>query len=111
MAVNHYETVYIADPGISEAKLGELNNKISDIVKRFQGTVNGAEDWGSRRLGYKINKQTTGHYVRVHYTAEPGAISEIERTLQLRDDILKQLTIRLEENERRTNEKRTDEGR
>ncbi|MBI3018895.1 MAG: 30S ribosomal protein S6 [Deltaproteobacteria bacterium] len=97
----NYETVYITDPNISEAKLGELNTKLSEIIKRFQGKVNGIDDWGSRRLGYKIKKQTSGHYVRVYYAAESGAIAEIEHTLKLRDDVLKQMTIRLEEEEKR----------
>lgn len=102
----NYETVYIADPNISEAKLGELNTKLSEIIKRFQGKVDGIDDWGSRRLSYKIKKQTAGHYVRVYYTAEPGAIAEIEHTLKLRDDVLKQMTIRLEEKEGRKDERR-----
>ena len=102
----NYETVYITDPNISEAKLGELNNKLSEIVKRFQGKVNGIEDWGSRRLGYKIKKQTTGHYVRFHYVAQPQAVPEIEHTLKLRDDVLKQITIRLEEKEGKKDERR-----
>ncbi|MBI2645541.1 MAG: 30S ribosomal protein S6 [Deltaproteobacteria bacterium] len=102
----NYETVYITDPNISEAKLGELNTKLSEIVKRFQGKVNGIEDWGSRRLGYDIKKQNTGHYVLFHFTAESGAIAEIEHTLKLRDDILKQMTIRLEEKEGKKDERR-----
>ncbi len=103
----NYETVYITDPNISEGKLGELNNKISEIIKRFQGKVHGIEDWGSRRLGYKIKKQTAGHYVRVHYAAEGGAVSEIEHILKLRDDVLKQLTVRLlEERKGKKDERR-----
>lgn len=101
-----YETVYIAEPAISEAKLGELNTKLSEIIKRFQGKVNGIDDWGSRRLGYKIKKQTTGHYIRVHYTSEPGAVFEIEHTLKLRDEVLKHLTIRLEEKKGKKDERR-----
>ena len=106
MMTTHYETVYITDPNISEAKLGELNTKLSEIIKRFEGKVHGIEDWGSRRLGYKIKKQTAGHYVRVHYTAQGGAISEIEHVLKLRDDVLKQLTVRLEEKKGKKDERR-----
>ena len=102
----NYETVYITDPNISEAKLGELNTKLSEIVKRFEGKVNGIEDWGSRRLGYPIKKQNTGHYVLFHYAAQPGAIPEIEHTLKLRDEVLKQMTIRLEEKEGKKDERR-----
>ncbi len=91
----NYETIYIAHPESPEGKISEINAKISDIIKNFKGKVNNIDDWGIRRLGYKIEKQSTGHYVYVNYTSEPGAVQELERTLLIRDDVLKQMTVRL----------------
>ncbi|HBQ21716.1 MAG: 30S ribosomal protein S6 [Deltaproteobacteria bacterium GWA2_38_16] len=90
-----YETIYIADPNLAENKVGEINTKVTEIIKRFDGKVNNLDDWGNRKLGYKINKQTIGHYIYINYSAKPGVVSELERTLQLRDDVLKQMTIRV----------------
>lgn len=92
-----YETIYIAHPEAPEGKISEINTKVSDIIKRFNGKVNNVDDWGNRKLGYKIERQSTGHYVYVNYSADPGVVQELERTLLIRDDVLKQMTVRLPE--------------
>ena len=93
----HYETIYIASPLTTDQKITEINDKLSDIVKKHKGTVKQFDDWGTRRLGYKIRKHQQGHYVRVDYEAAPGVVPELERSLQLRDEVLKQMTIKIEE--------------
>ena len=92
----HYETIYIASPDADERKLVEINDKISELIKKHKGKVDTWDDWGIRILGYKIGSHESGHYVRVEYQTETSAVREIERSLQLRDDVLKQLTIRIE---------------
>lgn len=93
----NYETIYIAHPELHENKVADINNKITEIIKRFKGKVNRLDDWGTRRLAYKIAKQTSGHYIYLNYSAEAGIVSELEKTLQLRDDVLKQMTIKLDQ--------------
>lgn len=95
--MTNYETIYIAHPDATEAVIGEINKKIVEVLKKHDGKVTKVEDWGTRRLSYHIKKQMRGHYVHTLYSAKPGATKEIERTLTLREDVLKQLTIKLEE--------------
>lgn len=91
----NYETIYIAHPELPENKISDINQKVSDTIKRFKGKIHKTDDWGTRRLAYKILNQTSGHYVYLNYQADSGVVAELERMLQLRDDVLKQITIRL----------------
>lgn len=95
----NYETIFIADPDVPETGVNEINAKLTGIIKKHEGQINKIDDWGTRKLGYTINKKKRGHYVCVHYSALPGVVSELERTLNLREDVLKQITVRLKEGE------------
>ena len=93
--MTNYETTYIAFPDAPEKKISEINSKLTDIIGKFKGEVKIVDDWGVRQLGYSIKRQQRGHYVHLQYRAEGNVAKELERTLLLRDDILKQLTIKI----------------
>lgn len=91
-----YETIYITHPEASEAVLTDLNNKITDIIKKHNGAIDKIEDWGIRKLGYKIQHHTRGHYVYITYQGAAGVVKELDKILQVREDVIKQLTVRRE---------------
>ena len=93
--MKNFETVYVALPDPAESLLNEINDKITDLVKKHKGKIQKVDNWGTKKLGYHINNQSRGNYVCVTYTAEPAVVPELQRTLQLREDILRQLTISL----------------
>lgn len=96
----NYETVFIAHSELSEANVNEINGKITDLIKKHNGQIDKIDDWGIRKLGYTIKKQNMGHYICLTYHAETGVVGDLERTLRLREDILKQITVRLKEGEK-----------
>jgi small subunit ribosomal protein S6 len=55
------------------------------------------EEWGIRDLAYRIRKQNKGYYSLLQYAAVPGAVTELERNLKLSEEVLRHLTVRLEE--------------
>lgn len=91
----NYETIYIAHPDLTEPKVAEINNRLTEIIKKHGGTVEQCDDWGLRNLGYKILRQQKGHYIYFKYSAQQGVVEELERTLQLREDVLKKMTVKL----------------
>ena len=93
--MTQYETIFIAHPDLNESGVGNISKNVSKIIEKHQGKVLNSNDWGTRRLGYKIRKQEKGRYICLNYSANPGVVAELERMLQLSEDILKQMTIRL----------------
>ena len=92
-----YEHVFIARQDISNAQAEGLIGHFSNILEKNDGKVVGSEYWGLRRMAYKINKSRKGHYMFIKSDSPPPAIQEMERLMRLHDDVMRYLTIRVEE--------------
>ncbi len=92
----YYETVFIARQDLSTQQVEELKEKSCKIIED-QGKVLRTEDWGLRNLAYRIKKNRKGHYVLIESDTAPQAIHELERTLRLNEDVLRFMTIKLDE--------------
>lgn len=93
----YYETVYITRQDLSSAQNEELKKEFTAIVEKNGGKVENSENWGLRTLAYKIKKNKKGHYTLLHLSGDPKAVAELERHMRLNEDILRFLTIALEE--------------
>ncbi len=92
-----YETVFIARQDLSDAQIKSLVDACEKIIKDAKGKVLKTENWGLRTLAYKINKSRKGHYVLIESDTPAPAIIEMERTLRLNEDIMRYMTIKLDE--------------
>ena len=92
-----YETVFIARQDLSDAQVKSITEAAEKIIKDGKGKVTKTENWGLRTLAYKINKNRKGHYVLIECDAPAPAVLEVERTLRLNEDVLRYMTIRLDE--------------
>lgn len=92
-----YESVFIARQDISSAQAEALADTFAEVVTNAGGTVSKKEYWGLRNLAYRIKKNRKGHYALLNIDAAPNAISEMERNMRLHDDVLRYLTVRVEE--------------
>lgn len=92
-----YETVFIARQDLSDAQVKAVTESCEKIIKDAKGKVSKTENWGLRTLAYKINKNRKGHYVLIECDAPAPAVHEVERTLRLNEDVLRYMTIRLDE--------------
>lgn len=91
----NYELTYIARP-TEEANLAALNERINSIVTNAGGEIAGRNDWGRRRLAYPIQKNPDGYYTTLFVTMPGAAVRGVERSLQLNDDVLRYLVVRVE---------------
>jgi small subunit ribosomal protein S6 len=91
-----YESVFIARQDISASQVDGLADNFENIVKEAGGSVERREYWGLRNLAYRIKKNRKGHYVLFNFDAPSEAIQEMERNMQLNEDVLRYLTIRIE---------------
>jgi small subunit ribosomal protein S6 len=92
-----YETVFIARQDISGPQVDTLGDQFAGIVAEQGGEVKKRENWGLRNLAFRMKKNRKGHYVLFNLDAPPAAVAEMERNMRLNEDILRYLTIRLEE--------------
>ena len=93
----YYESVYIARPDISTAQVEALAESLTSIVGENGGAVTKNEYWGLKNLAYRIKKNRKGHYTMLNIDAPAGAISELERNMRINEDVLRYMTIRVDE--------------
>jgi small subunit ribosomal protein S6 len=91
-----YETVFIARQDISTAQVDALADALTQVIQEQGGQVAKREYWGLRNLSYRIKKNRKGHYVLLNIEGGGPAISEIERTMRINEDVLRYLTVRVE---------------
>lgn len=95
--MSYYESVFIARPDISTAQVEALTDSLKAIVTENGGTAKSDEYWGLKSLAYKIKKNRKGHYSMLNLDAPAAAISELERNMRLNEDILRFMTIKVDE--------------
>jgi small subunit ribosomal protein S6 len=79
----------ILPPEADESVVSGALDRITRVVSEGGGEVGTVDRWGRRRLAFEVERQTEGYYVVVEFTADPAAITELERTLHLADEVLR----------------------
>ena len=99
MEMNRYELTYIIDTALEETARNELIAKFSELIAQNGGEIEKVDEtfWGKRRLAYPINDKPEGYYVLVTLKAPAELPREIERNLQINENVLRYLFIKLEE--------------
>ena len=94
--MNHYETVFILTPVLSDAQMKEAVEKFSKVLADNGATIVNTEEWGLRKLAYPIDKKSTGYYNLLEFEA-PGAVVKKLETAYRRDErVIRFLTFRLD---------------
>ncbi len=92
-----YEHVVIARQDISPQQAEALNDQLQTIITENGGNVAKIEYWGLRNLTYRIKKNRKGHYSLLAIDAPSAAVKEMERQLSINEDVLRYLTVRVDE--------------
>lgn len=91
-----YETLFVVHPE-KGPRMKEFIERFKRVVEAQGGTVTHVDEWGSRELAYRIQKQSRGYYTLMRYQASGRVVEELERNLKLTDGILRYLTVRADE--------------
>ena len=94
--MNHYETVFILTPVLSDAQMTEAVEKFTKVLTDKGATIVNTENWGLRKLAYPIDKNSTGFYTLVEFDAEPQVIKKLETAYRRDERVLRFLTFRLD---------------
>ena len=92
-----YEHVLIARQDISAQQAEALNDQLKALLEEQGGKVAKIEYWGLRNLAYRINKNRKGHYSLLAIEAPAPAVKEMERQLSINEDVLRYITVKVEE--------------
>ena len=92
-----YESTFIARHDMSTQQVSALAETVTNLVSENGGEITKTEYWGLRTLAYRIKKNRKGHYYFFNVDAPPAAIRELERNLRLNEDVLRYLTVAVEE--------------
>lgn len=94
-----YEHVFLARQDLAQAQVDALAQTATDIIESNGGKVVKTETWGLRSLAYRIQKNRKAHYVMLDFDAPPGVVAELERQTQINEDVIRYVTIRVDEHE------------
>ena len=92
-----YETVFLSRQDLTDGQVKDLTEKYSGVITKDGGKILKTEQWGLRTLAYKINKARKAHYTLVEFEAPGTTVIELERLLRLDEDIMRSLSLRLDE--------------
>ena len=92
-----YETTFITRQDISTQDVDRLTESFIKILEENSGQIIKVEQWGLRDLAYQIKKYNKGYYTFLCIDAAPDSVKELERRMGLNEDVLRFLSIRVEE--------------
>ncbi len=96
-----YELVFIVDPEVAEDEVMKLSEGVQKIITGQGGSITKTEMMGKRQLAYEINHKKDGSYVLLEVEGSGAEIAEVERRMRVNDQILRYMTIRVDEDRRR----------
>lgn len=94
--LNIYETVIIVSASLEDEDIEKILKRFEEFFKNNNVEIIEIEKWGRKRMAYHIKKVRTGYYFLIRYKCEGSFVKKLERTLQIDEQILRYLTIRLD---------------
>lgn len=94
-----YEHVFLARQDVSSQQVEALVEQFKGILESNGGSVGRVENWGLKSLSYRMNKNRKAHYTLMDIDAPANAVQEMERQMRINEDVLRYMTIRVDEHE------------
>jgi len=93
---NMYEFTYIITPVLTEEQIKDTIKRVKKVIEGGGGKIIEIDEWGSQRLAYQINKKRNGYYVNMYFEAPGDIVVRLERAMEIDDNILRYLTLRMD---------------
>jgi small subunit ribosomal protein S6 len=107
MADRQYELVYILPPDSTEQQIADIHTQIDGVVSKMNGTIEKTDNWGRRKLAYEIQHQKEGVYILETIEGGGELMRELDRRLKVVDQVIRQLIVRVDEDQRVVERTRT----
>ena len=106
MSERVYEILFIADPNLGEPEVDALTATIQGFVEKEGGKIQKVEKWGKKRLAYGVGKHREGSYVLIVTEGGANLVKEVERRLRVTDGVIRFLTVRVDEELRKAEQRK-----
>ena len=94
--MNKYESIIIISQNVEDEGIKALTKKFTDLINK-EGKVSEVKELGKKKLAYEIGKNKEAFYVEFDFEAKPELIAELERNYRITDEVIKFITVRLDE--------------
>ena len=94
--MNHYETVFILTPVLSDVQMKEAVDKFKEVLVSEGAEIINEENWGLRKLAYPIQKKSTGFYQLLEFNADPSVIAKLEINFRRDERVIRFLTFKMD---------------
>lgn len=101
-----YELTYVISGVVKQNQVDDIVRKVNHFIESNGGDVLEVDEWGNQRLAYEIERKRSGYYVNMYFQAPGALIQRLEHELDINDDVLRYLTLRMDEKMKRHYEKR-----
>ncbi|MCB1484169.1 MAG: 30S ribosomal protein S6 [Hyphomicrobium sp.] len=92
-----YEHTFLARQDVTQAQVEALMKEFIGVIEEGQGKVSKQEYWGVKTLAFKIKKNRKAHYAFFNIDAAPAAVAEMERRMGINGDVIRFMTVRVEQ--------------
>lgn len=101
-----YELTYVISGVVQQNQVDDIVRKVNHLIESNDGDVLEVDEWGNQRLAYEIDRKRSGYYVNMYFKAPGTLIERLERELEINDDVLRYLTLRMDAKMQRHYERR-----
>ena len=92
-----YEHVFLARQDVTSQQVETMVETYKGVIEAGGGTIEKIESWGVKSLAYRIKKNRKAHFTLLNISAPPAAVAEMERQMQISEDVLRFMTVRVEQ--------------
>jgi small subunit ribosomal protein S6 len=96
--MKRYESVVILGPDVSDDDIRTFTERYSKLIKQTGGEIIKIEDWGFKKLAYKINRKDKGRFILLDYVGLPALLNEMERQFKISEEVIRFLSIKTDDN-------------
>jgi small subunit ribosomal protein S6 len=92
-----YEELFILKPDTTEEDVESYIGQVKDLITNGKGTIEKVDNWGIRKLAYRVSKFAEGRYILIQFSSSPELVHEVERRMRVNDGVIKFITVRIDE--------------
>lgn len=95
--MRNYEGVFIINPDLTSDTAKGVVAQVQELVSKSGGRIDGIQEWGKRRLAYKLNKSKEGNYVILNFQLDSNQTKKMEQALRLNENVIRYLLVNKDE--------------
>src|SRR5580693_2364039 len=101
-----YEELFIVKPETAEEEVDGFVDQLKTLITGAKGNIDKVDNWGVRKLAYRVSKYAEGRYILIQFSSSPDAVKEIERRLRVTDMVIKFITVRIDEKQKKIDKRK-----